>query len=148
MNNVRDPSSGSKWRRSWVAVVAGAVAQVGVSTLLVGAAILLANVWSAAADSPFPNWAHRMDVPGHVGWYVLQGISLVSGLAAGVVAVLLSPPRSRVAIAVLLVLSLVSVLFAQLPQPRSVGVVAIWAAATPVGILLGALLGRRYERVA
>jgi uncharacterized membrane protein len=48
----------------------------------------------------------------------------------------------------LLALSLASVFFAQLPQPRSRTVPFVWATATPIGILLGAFMGLRFERAA
>ena len=79
-------------------------------------------------------------------WFVLQAVSLISGLASGIAAVWFSPPRSRVALGILLALALLSVFFAQLPSPRSIAAVALWALATPVGFVLGAILCRRYVR--
>ena len=88
-----------------------------------------------------------MDRADNFAWYVLRAISLVSGMASGAVARRLSPARSRVVLAGLLLLAFTSVFFAQLPQPRSVAIIAVWAAATPIGIILGFRIGRRHLHV-
>ena len=123
-----------RWQRPWFAVVAGVVAPYRGINVTRQCSRLARKHLVCRTDSPSLDWAHRVERTGHFGGYVLQGISLLSGIASGAVAAWLSPPRSRVAVAVLLGLSLVSVFFAQLPQPRSVGILVVWAVATPIGI--------------
>jgi len=132
----------SRWKRPWLAVIAGVVAHLGVSTLLVYAVVIGGDALSAVIEPRRLEWIHRLNDTTSGGWLVLQAISLISGVASGLVAIALSPPKSRIAIGVLLVLAVGTVFFAQLPSPRSVAVVAIWSLATPVGLVLGAYLGR------
>ena len=143
--NMQHPSP-KRWQRTWLAVLAGVVTHIGVSSLLVAVALFAGNAWAVTLDSPPANWADRMNQANTFAWFVLQAISLISGLASGIAAVWFSPPRSRVALGILLALALLSVFFAQLPSPHSIAAVALWALATPVGFVLGVILCRRYVR--
>lgn len=143
---VRSPTN--RWQRSWLAVLTGIVAHIGVSTLLVYVVIIGGDALTAFIEPHHLDWIHRLDDPASGGWFVLQAISLISGLSSGLVAIAMSPPRSRVAIGILLLLAVGTVFFAQLPSPRSAMVIAIWSLATPVGLLLGAYIGRNREHAA
>jgi hypothetical protein len=145
MTDLPHPNERS-WRRPWLAVIAGIVAHLGVSTLMVYAVVIGGDLLSAFTDSHRLEWIHRMDDTNSLGWFVLQSISLLSGIAAGLVAVLLSPRGSRTSIATLLLFSVATVFFAQLPSPRSALIIAIWSLTTPLGLIVGAVLAQRSLR--
>ncbi|MDH0867107.1 hypothetical protein [Mitsuaria sp. GD03876] len=137
------PPSHRRWRSSWLAVLAGVVVHFGTATLLVYVLLFAADLASTIVDPAHLDWRHRLNDASTGGWYVLQAFSFLSGVAAGLAAAALSPPRSRVALGALLFLALLSVFFAQLPSPHSILAIGIWALATPLGLLLGHRIHRQ-----
>lgn len=132
-----------RWRHPVIAVIAGILTHIATSLLLVYLLITGRDALGTVIDPHRLDGLRHLDDASTGGWFLVQAVGVLCGMAAGFVAVALSPPKSRIALCFLLMLAVASVLFAQFPRPQSVLVIAIWSLATPVGLLLGGHLGRR-----
>lgn len=127
-------------------MVAGIVAHFGASIALLYTVFIIRDLLGTFIEPGHLDWLLETRDTRSGGWFVVQAVSLLSSVISGLVARMLSPARSQVAIGLLLLLAVVTVFFAQLPSPRSALVVGIWALATPVGIVIGAYLAKRVSR--
>jgi hypothetical protein len=134
-------------RATWLGVLGGTLVILGASTLLVGAAILGGRIWAASAGAQ-QSWTENMAGSISPGWFLLQGINIVSSMLAGWVLAWLSPPRSIVAPTIFFLLVLAAAGFAQLPPTRTPVLLALWALGAPLGVAGGVALQWRRERQA
>lgn len=131
----------------WRAVLAGVVAHPLFLVLLSMVYwVIRPFVWAAIYSEPYrpPPGPYS---PNSGEWLFVQGISFCASVVAGAVAAFWSPPRSRVPIALLIVLSLLALLFTQFPMDTSAFRKALYALHAPVGLMIGPVLLWHWQAV-
>lgn len=129
----------------WRAVLAGVVAHpLFVVLFSMVYWVLRPFVWAAIYSEPYrpPPGPYA---PDGGEWLFVQGMSFFASVVAGAVAAYWSPSRSKVPIALLIVLSFVTLLFTQFPFDTSAFRNALYALHTPVGLVIGAVLLWRWQ---
>ncbi|MDB6000151.1 MAG: hypothetical protein JWP52_1850 [Rhizobacter sp.] len=140
-----EPAPPSK-RRTWFALVFGAVFLVGfsyASALVEPLLIALALGPGPALSRPSPSaWADSNV------WLFSVAVSCLVLLIGGHMTQRLSPPRSWVASTVLLMLVITYFFFAQFPDTQSALRIALWSIGPPAALAFGAWLASRAENAA
>ena len=126
-------------RTLWLAVLVGWLAQLGLSLLLPVIGEVAGRSFAMATGSS-DSWAEHTQNASHFGWQVVQFLVFFASLAAGALAAYLTPRKPWVVAAVLVVLSLASSVFQQLPSPRSPGILLTWILAPCIGVVFGVAL--------
>lgn len=134
------PKRQSFWRAVAAALVAHPLFVVALGVVYWA---LRPFVWAAIYMEPYrpPPGAYP---PNSGEWLFTQGIGFCASVAAGIAATYWSPPRSYLPMAVLVALSFASLLFTQFPFETSVLRNAIYVLQTPLGLVIGAALLKRW----
>ena len=137
----RVPARQSFWRAVLGAVVAYALVVIA---LLIIYWALRPFVWAAIYMEPYrpPPGPYQ---PGSGEWLFMQGLGFGASMAEGSAAAYWSQPKSKSALSILIAVSLVSLLFTQFPFETSVFRNAIYALHGPLGIVIGAVLLKRWQ---
>jgi hypothetical protein len=128
-------------RTVWLGIAVGWLTQLGLKTILPIMVLLAIRMWSLATDNKAA-WIENPDDAGRSAWYVVQASIFFGSILAGMLAGRLSPRRSVVVPAALVLLSLLVTVFEQFPRPISPLVTVIWVGGPCVGLLVGVLIGR------
>jgi hypothetical protein len=126
-------------RSVWLGVVVGWLAQLGLSTFLPIVAVVAGRTWAVAVGAE-DSWAEHTLRSNQAGWLVVQAVTLLGSVVAGAVGAAVALRKSWVLPVALVLLSLASTFFQQLPRPMSPVAVALWGAGPCVGLLVGVAL--------
>ena len=111
-------------------------------------AFLESIVPASLADLPFGSAAPVWHVAGESLWPSMTAIRLISFAAGGAIGVLLTRRLSRKLLVLLIIVSVLCAVFAQLPTRSSVLGLVLWSLAAPVGIVCGAWATNARRKVA
>ena len=135
-------------RSYWQGLLAGILAHILTLAVLVVAFFFLKPfVWFAFSNAPYPSAKEPLD-PDSIEWLVIQGMSFITWIAAGVAIGMWSPPKSRAAVSTLVACLAVLSLFAAVPSTQSPLRLATWFLASPLAVIIGNALYRRQEACA
>lgn len=132
-------------RSIWLGIAVGWLVQIALKTVLPTVVLIGIRFWSLQTESD-SLWLENPGDSSHPVWYALQATVFIGSIFAGGLASMLAPRRSLVVPITLVVLSLLTTGFEQLPSPLSGSVLFIWAGGPCVGLVVGALFARLLER--
>jgi hypothetical protein len=132
-------------RSVWLGLGVGWLAQLGLKEILPIVVLVAIRLFSLEAEKS-SLWLEDPNDSSHPVWYALQAAVFVGSVLAGSLAALLSPRKSLVVPAALVILSLLATGFDQFPRPMTPVVTLVWAAGPCTGLLLGWLLVRLRAR--
>jgi hypothetical protein len=134
-------------RPIWLGIAAGWLAQLGLKTLLPIVVLVGLSYWQLWTGGQ-SRWLESPPRSSDPAWYGVQAAMFFGSFLAGVLAARLVPKRSLLLPAALVVLSLLSTAFEQLPMPISATVLTIWTAGPCLGLVAGIWLAWRRPRAA
>jgi hypothetical protein len=132
-------------RSAWLGILVGWLTQLGLKTFLPIVVIVAIRFLSLWSDNKI-EWVEYANNTDHWSWYLVQGSIFIGSIVAGMLAGHLSPRRSIVVPASLVVLSLAATVFEQIPRPLSPLVSGIWYGGPCIGLLLGILFSNVLRR--
>jgi hypothetical protein len=128
-------------RSVWLSLGVGFLAQLGLKIIFPTVVLVVVRFFSLETENE-SLWLENPDNSSHPVWYALQGSVFLASMLAGWLAAILSPAKSRAALVGLVMLSLLSTVFEQLPRPLSIAVMLIWAAGPCIGLAFGWLVAQ------
>lgn len=141
MTLKRPPQIRSFWRAVLAGVVAHPLIIVALSMVYWA---LRPFVWAAIYMEPYQPLPGPYS-PNSGEWLFAQGISFGASVVAGIAAAYWSPQKSKLPITILVTLSFVALFFAQFPFDTSAIRNAVYALHTPLGLVVGASLLKRWQ---
>ena len=137
----QDPAPRSRLRRTWLAIVVGAL-----SLLIVFLASLVAEPYLIVLASDSTLVEPRSSAGGWANsntWLVATSSTFIVLALVGWIAKRLSPSRSKVAVISLFSIAVGYVFFAQFPATKSLVRIGFWSIGLPASFVLGAWLASR-----
>jgi|SRR5471032_484471 len=132
----------------WLGLTVGWLAQLGLKTFVPIVVLTGIRFWSFQTDN-HSLWMENMGDSTHPVWYALQLAVFLSSLFAGTLGAVLSQGRYWTLALGLIILSLMTTFFEQVPTPSSTIALCCWAGGPCLGVVAGVgiiqLLHKRRE---